>query len=401
MKNLSVEDARARMLDGVGPGAPETLTLDTAALGRYLAETIRAQRDQPPFDASAMDGWAVRLADTADESVRLRIAGESAAGAGYEQALQAGEAVRIFTGAPVPAGADMVCIQEEAVRDGDRVRMGPLRGKSNIRGRGGDFHAGEALLEAGMRLTPARLSLAAAGGAAEARFAPRPRIAILSTGEELVAAGGAPGPWQIFDSNSPGLTALAASWGAVAQRLATTGDDLDAIADAVRGVEADLIVTVGGASVGDHDLVKPALERLGLKQTVGSIAVRPGKPTWFGTLEDGRRVLGLPGNPASAFVCAELFLKPLLTAWQGGDPALRLFSAPLSVPLEATGPREHWMRGEIEQADDGTLRVRAFPDQESSLIGVFARAEALVRRRPGASAAGVGELVDVLRLGGS
>jgi molybdopterin molybdotransferase len=399
MKNLTVEDARARMLDGVAPGPAETLPLDTTALGRYLAETLRASRDQPPFDASAMDGWAVRLADAADTAVLLRIAGESAAGAGYGQTLQPGEAVRIFTGAPVPHGADRVCIQEEATREGDHVRLGPLTGKSNIRGRGGDFHASETLLEAGMRLTPARLSLAAAGGWDRAKMAPRPRIAILSTGEELVAAGGVPGPWQIFDSNSPGLTALAASWGATAQRLATTGDNLDAIADAVRHADADLIVTVGGASVGDHDLVKPALERLGLKQSVGSIGIRPGKPTWFGVLEDGRRVLGLPGNPASAFVCAELFLKPLLTAWQGGDPRLSVFSLPLAVPLEATGPREHWMRGEVEQAEDGTLRVRAFPDQESSLIGVFARAEALVRRRAGAPGAGVGELVDVLRLG--
>jgi molybdopterin molybdotransferase len=399
MKNLAVEEARARMLAGITPGPPERVTLDTAAMGRVLAEPIGAARDQPPFIASAMDGWAVRRADALDEPASLRIVGESAAGAGYAGVLGAGEAVRIFTGAPLPDGADLVCIQEEAVREGDQVRLGPLaQAKTNLRPRGGDFGAGTVLLEAGARLNPARLSLAASAGAASALVAPQPRVAILATGEELVAPGGDPGPWQIYDSNSLGLSALAAGWGARALRLATAGDDVEAIVEAVRGVDAELIVTVGGASVGDHDLVKPAFARLGLVQTVGTVAMRPGKPTWFGTLGDGRRVLGLPGNPASAFVAAELFLRPLLAAWQGADPALPMIVARLAEPLLQTGPREHWMRAELSVTGEGTLMVRAFADQDSSLVGVFARADALVRRRAGSPAAAAGELVDVLRL---
>ena len=399
MKNLTVEEARARMLAGVAPGAPERVALDTAAIGRVLAAPIAATRDQPPFVASAMDGWAVRRQDALDAEAVLRIVGESAAGAGFPGVLGPGEAVRIFTGAPVPEGADLVCIQEEAERDGETVRLGPLaEAKTNLRPRGGDFRAGQVLLEAGTRLNAARLSLAAAAGAAQALVAPRPRVAILATGEELAPAGSAPGPWQIFDSNSPGQSALAAGWGAQVQRLASTGDDLEAIVRAVREVEADLIVTIGGASVGDHDLVKPAMERLGLRQAVGTVAVRPGKPTWFGTLGDGRRVLGLPGNPASAFVCAELFLRPLLAAWQGADPDLPMIAARLAEPLAATGPREHWMRAVLSVDDEGALIARCFPDQDSSLVGVFARADALVRRRAGAPAAAAGERVEVLRL---
>ena len=399
MKNLTVEEARARMLAGVAPGAPERVALDTAAIGRVLAAPIAATRDQPPFVASAMDGWAVRRQDALDAEAVLRIVGESAAGAGFPGVLGPGEAVRIFTGAPVPEGADLVCIQEEAERDGETVRLGPLaEAKTNLRPRGGDFRAGQVLLEAGTRLNAARLSLAAAAGAAQALVAPRPRVAILATGEELAPAGSAPGPWQIFDSNSPGLSALAAGWGAQVQRLASTGDDLEAIVRALGDVEADLIVTIGGASVGDHDLVKPAMERLGLRQAVGTVAVRPGKPTWFGTLGDGRRVLGLPGNPASAFVCAELFLRPLLAAWQGADPDLPMIAARLAEPLAATGPREHWMRAVLSVDDEGALIARCFPDQDSSLVGVFARADALVRRRAGAPAAAAGERVEVLRL---
>jgi molybdopterin molybdotransferase len=399
MNNLTVEEARARILADVAPGAPERIVLDTAAIGRVLAEPIVATRDQPPFIASAMDGWAVRRADAMETEAVLRIVGESAAGAGYAGVVRAGEAVRIFTGASLPEGADLVCIQEDATREGDFVRVGPLaKARSNLRSRGGDFATGRALLAKGTRLNAARLSLAAAAGAAEAMVGRRPRVAILATGEELVPAGGAPGPWQIYDSNSPGLSALAAGWGAQVQRLATAGDKVEAITAAVREVEADLIVTVGGASVGDHDLVKPAMAQLGLVQTVGTVAVRPGKPTWFGTLGDGRRVLGLPGNPASAFVCAELFLRPLLAAWQGADAELPMIAARLVEPLGATGPREHWMRAELGVSDDGILTARCFSEQDSSLVGVFARADALVRRRAGAAAAQAGDVVDVLRL---
>jgi molybdopterin molybdotransferase len=249
-----------------------------------------------------------------------------------------------------------------------------------------------------MRLDPWRLSLAASAGAAFLLVASRPRVAILATGEELAQPGTTPGPWAIFESNSQGLTAWAQALGAEVMRLAPAGDNEDAIAAAVARTEAELVVTVGGASVGDHDLVKPALARLGLVQTVGSVALRPGKPTWYGTLGDDRRVLGLPGNPASAFVCAELFLRPLILALQGAEPGPVLLKARLASPLPANGAREHWMRAQLGSGDDGVLTATPFPEQDSSMVGVLARADALLRRPIGAAAAETGDLVEVLRL---
>ena len=398
MRNLAVEDARTRMLAGIAPLGGEPVAIGDA-LGRVLAQDVRADRDQPPFQASAMDGWAVRRADVETAEARLRIVGESAAGHGYAGAVRPGEAVRIFTGAALPAGADMVVIQEEAAREGDHVRLGPVDAKpSNVRPRGGDFAAGTVLLQAGVRLDPWRVSLAAAAGAAQVAAARRPRLALLTTGEELVPPGTAPGPFQIYDSGGPALSALARGWGAEVVFVGRAGDDEAAIAASVEAIGAELIVTVGGASVGDHDLVKPALGRLGLSLAVESVRLRPGKPTWFGTLADGRCVLGLPGNPASAFVCAELFLRPLLAAWLGAPPALPMIPARLAEPLPATGPREHWMRAALSVSPDGGLTARPFFEQDSSLVSIFARADALVRRPAGAEAAEAGAVVEVLRL---
>ena len=398
LKNLSVEEARSRMLaDAVLLGV-ETVPL-TQALGRTLAQAIDADRDQPPFAASAMDGWAIRRADlTADAS--FRIAGESAAGRAYRGAVGAGEAVRIFTGAPVPAGADLVVIQENATRDGDTVSFTIDRDPppGNIRPAGGDFRFGDPLLAEGARLDAWRLSLAAAAGRATLSVARRPRVAILATGDELVPPGATPAADQIFESGSFSLAALVQAWGGEAVRLKAQADDLAAIARAVDDAEADLIVTVGGASVGDHDLVKPALATLGLSLRVETIAVRPGKPTWFGTLGDGRRVLGLPGNPASALVCAELFLRPLLAVLTGADPALPISVGALATPLPVNGPREHWMRAARTVDAEGRVVVTPFPDQDSSLIGVFSRADCLVVRAAGAPAADVGDVVRLLPL---
>lgn len=391
LKNLTVEDARARMLGAAVRTAVHSLPLSEAD-GLTLAEDIHAVRDQPPFDASAMDGWAV-IGDP-EEGQALDIVGESAAGRGYDGVLQAGQAVRIFTGAAVPAGATRVIIQEDTERDGNVVRIArpPSPGR-NIRAAGGDFRAGTLLLGAGTRLDPWRLSLAAAAGRDRLTVSEPPRIAILATGEELVSPGGHPGPFQIFESGSAGLVPMIARWGGLAHRLSPARDDEDAIAAAVAGADAELIVTVGGASVGDYDLVKPALKRLGLELRVETINVRPGKPTWFGILGDGRRVLGLPGNPASAFVCAELFLKPLIAAMSGGAAGPLMEPAILAEDLPAAGPREHWMRAIL--GPDG---VRALPDQDSSLVTVFAAADALLRRRANAPAARAGEVVEILRL---
>lgn len=397
LKNLTVEEARARILgDAVRLGVESVPLVE--AIGRVLAEPVVAARHQPPFDASAMDGWAIRRIDYAPGRA-FAIAGESAAGKAYPRELQAGEAVRIFTGAPAPAGADLVVIQEEAVREGDTVRFEAGEDpRSNIRPAGGDFRSGDVLLEAGVVIDPWRLSLAASAGLARVPVARRPRVAILATGDELVPPGAIPRSDQIFESGSFSLAALIGDWGGEAFRLTAAADDAAAIAATVQPVEADLIVTIGGASVGDHDLVKPALRTLGLELAVETVAVRPGKPTWFGRLGDGRRVLGLPGNPASALVCAELFLKPLLAALSGGDAEVRLAPARLDGTLPAGGPREHWMRAALSVDAEGRTMARVFPDQDSSLVGVFARADALLRRRAGAPAALPNDVIEVLPL---
>jgi molybdopterin molybdotransferase len=391
---LSVEAARARMLAWAETLPAQTLTLADAA-GRTLAEDVHAIRDQPPYHSSAMDGWAAAAADIPG---RLRIVGESAAGTPFEAALARGEAVRIFTGAAVPMGADTVVIQEVAKRDGDFVELPTAPRGDYVRPAGGDFRTDARLLAKGMRLDAWRLSLAAAGGRGAVSVARRPRVSFLSTGEEIVDPGAPAGRYQIFDAATVALASLARQWGGEAIRLRTVGDDIAATTDAVRAADCDVVVTIGGASVGDHDLVKPALAALGLELAVEGINVRPGRPTWFGRLADGRRVLGLPGNPASALVCAELFLRPLLLALQGADPALPTIPVRAAAPFPANGPREHWMRARLWPGPDGAMLAEAFPDQDSALVSVFAAADALVRRAPHAPALAAGEPLEALPL---
>ena len=390
----SVEDARAKMLAWALALPAETVPLADGA-GRTLAEDIHAIRDQPPYPASAMDGWALIAADAPG---RLKIAGESAAGAPYEDRLGRGQAVRIFTGAALPPGADSMVIQEDARSDGEVVEVPAATPGENIRPAGCDFRQGERLLTTGMRLDAWRLSLAAAGGRGELKVAKPPRVSFLSTGEEIIDPGQTPGPYQIFDAGTAALVELAREWGAAARRLRPVGDDVASTVAAVRDEACDLLVTVGGASVGDHDLVKPALAELGLELTVESVAVRPGKPTWFGRLADGRRVLGLPGNPASALVCAELFLRPVLMAMQGAPGALPLVTAKAAQAFERNGAREHWMRAKLTSGPDGALWAEPFEDQDSSLVSVFAIADALARRPAGAAALAPGDPIEVLPL---
>jgi molybdopterin molybdotransferase len=393
MKLLAVEDARARMLAEIAPLPPERLPL-AGAVGRVLAEDVSAVRDQPPFAASAMDGWAVRSRDTPGT---LRIIGESAAGRGFAGALGPGETVRIFTGAALPAGADAILIQEDAQRDGEVVTAPQTATGQHVRAQGRDFAAGQVLLRSGQRIDPWRLSLAASAGRAEVSVHRAPRVAIISTGEEIVEAPGVPEPFQIYDSGGPALLAMVRGWGAEAEKLKPVRDQLGAVIAALRDADSDLIVTVGGASVGDHDLVRAAGEALGLSMKVASVAVRPGKPTFFGVLADGRRMLGLPGNPASAFVCAELFLRPILAAYQGDPAPFVTITARAATPLAANGPREHWMRAKLSH-EDGAVSVHPYGDQDSSLVTVFAAADALLRRPPGAPAVEAGGLVEVLPL---
>jgi molybdopterin molybdotransferase len=397
MKNLLVEAARALILDQVETLAAEEVSLFEAD-GRVLGEMIDALRDQPPFAASAMDGWAIHESEARKAGARLRIIGESAAGRAFDGKLAAGEAVRIFTGAAMPKGADAVVIQEEAEQDSGFVTLKVASGPhAHTRSPGIDFKLSDQLLQPGVRLDPWRIALAAAAGRARLRVRRRPRVAILSTGEEIVSVGVEPGKFQIFDSGSPALASLVRIWGGEAVRLAPAADDVDAIADAVRGADGDVVVTIGGASVGDYDLVKPALAALGLELIFESVKMRPGKPTWFGRLADGRLVVGLPGNPSSALVCAQLFLRPLLMALQGADTAVRTLQAKTTLALPANGPREHWMRA-ILRHDGAALTAEPMRDQDSSLVKVFAESDALLRRPIDAPPAAAGDLVEVLPL---
>lgn len=391
-----VEDARARMLARVARLPAETVGLD-AALGRVLRGDVLARRDQPPFAAAVMDGWAVREADMGEN---LRMVGESAAGRGWDGTLGPMEAVRISTGAPLPRGADRVVMQEEAARDGDRVRVTPSAGSGRfVRAQGADFARGARLLEAGVVLDPWRLALAAAAGEAALSVGVRPRVAVAPTGDEVAVPGAAPGPWQVFDAAGAGVVAWFGARGCRATRCDALPDDRAAVAAALADTACDLLVTIGGASVGDHDIVKPALRDLGLDMVVEGVAVRPGKPVWFGVLPDGRRVLGLPGNPVSAMVCAELFAGPIVAALKGAASPIAFTRARLVSPIAANGSREHYLRATIGEDAAGCAVAEAAADQDSSLLSVLASAGGLIRRLPGAAGAEAGEIVEVLRFG--
>lgn len=383
------------MLAVINPLPEEDVAIGQA-LGRVLAKPVVAVRDQPPFRASAMDGYAIRAADT---PATLTVCGESSAGHGFAGVLTEGQAVRISTGAPVPDSADTVVIQEDVDRRGDAVTIPKISSDRNIRARGGDFIAGTQLLAAGRRLDGVALSLAAAAGIATLHVHRRPRVAILSSGDELVEPGDTPGPFQIFNSGTRGVASLVEAWGGIPRCLNIARDDPASISgEAEQGLrEHDLLVIIGGASVGGHDHAREALMRLGVDIRVAKIALRPGKPTWFGITPLGP-VLGLPGNPASALVCAELFIKPILATMLAQDHEPRFKRARLLEPLPANGPREHYLRARLDSDDDGRLVARAFEQQDSSLLSIFAVANALVRLAPHNPALAAGALVDVLSL---
>jgi molybdopterin molybdotransferase len=393
---MTVVQARAAMLSHAAPLGVESVALDRA-LGRVLAKTVQATRDLPPFAVSAMDGYAIRSADAPG---MLTVRGEAAAGAGFDGVCDKGGAIRISTGAAIPAGADAVVIQEDVERDGAILTVPSTRPHQHVRPQGGDFRAGTTLLEAGRQLDGVAVSLAAAAGLARLDVMRQPRIAILSSGNELAAPGTVPGPWQIFDSATFGIAGLVRGWGGACNRLAVERDDATAIARAAEAGlrDSDLLVVIGGASVGDHDHARPALMKLGLSLAVEKVAVRPGKPTWFGKTPGGL-VLGLPGNPASALVCAQLFLKPLIRAMLGQKPDPVLQRACLDGALPANGQREHYLRAQWRIDGDGRLMAKAFEDQDSSLISTFAAANALIRLPPDMPAQGDGALIDMMMLG--
>jgi molybdopterin molybdotransferase len=394
----TVAAAREEILSGVEPLAVEPAAIE-AADGRTLAVAVTAARAQPPFRAAAMDGYGVRAADLGPEP--LTVLGEAAAGRPYAGApLRAGGAVRIFTGAAVPAGVDLVVPQERARREGDALWLdaAPQR-RSNVREAGVDFGAGEVLVRRGVRLNARHIALIAASGAAAVKVTRRPRVAVLATGDELVLPGAAVTAHQIFDSVSFGIGASIREWGGEVRRLAIRPDSEAAIAAAAAEAlrQADLLVVIGGASVGDYDVVKAALAGLGLATAVESVAIRPGRPTWFGRVAR-QPVLGLPGNPAAALVCAHLFLRPLLAALLGGETDGALAMALLEGEVAASGANECYLRAVVARGDDARLRVRPCENQDTSLLSVFAAANALIRRPALASAAIMGEPVEVLSL---
>lgn len=387
---LGVDEAQARLLAGAEPLAAEDAPF-SAALGRILGADVVARLTQPPFAASAMDGFAIRWADLPGP---WRVVGESAAGRRFTGTVGAGEAVRILTGAPLPAGADTVVVQEDVARGGDALTLtgeGPPRHGAHIRPAGLDFTAGTIVARGGERVTPARIGVAAAAGHATLPVHRRPRVALLATGDELVPPGTTPGPDAIVSSNGVMLAALLGRHADVVDG-GIVADTAAALTAAIRAHDADVLVTIGGASVGDHDHVVPVLAAMGAAINFWKIALRPGKPMLSGRLGD-TRIVGLPGNPVSAFVCATLFVVPLLRRL-GGDPA------PLPVPfmaaagadLPANGARRDYLRARL----DGS--VIPFARQDSAMLHVLADSNVLIVREPHAAITTKGTMVPCIAL---
>ena len=383
-----------------GAGAPlgAEIVPIAEAQGRVLAQPVRAMVNAPPCDVSAMDGYAVRDADLAAAPVRLRIVGESFAGHGHAGAVGAGECVRIFTGAPVPSGADRVVVQEMVRREGDTAVIEVLPGAArHIRARASDFAEGDALLPAGRRLDYRALVAAAGADADSVEVWRRPRVALLGTGDELSEPGTARDlAERIPESVSFGVLALARDWGADPITRARLPDDLPVMerAAAAAVADADLVIVTGGASVGEKDFARAMFAPLGLDLLFSKVAIKPGKPVWLGRARD-TLVLGLPGNPTSALVTARLFLAPLLAGLTGRDSAeaLRWHSVPLAAPLPPCGERETFVRARW----NGTAAEPA-SNQDSSAQKTLADSTLLLRRRAGAPAAEAGDTVKALDL---
>jgi molybdopterin molybdotransferase len=400
MALMPVADALNAVLEGA-TALPEELVALADAHGRVLARDVTAQRTQPPADMSAMDGYAVRAAD-ATLSARLKVIGEIAAGRPFAGTVGTGEAVRIFTGGVIPAGADAIVIQEDATRDREAVIVNEAAvvGR-HIRRAGIDFREGDVLLKQSHRLLDRDLALAAAMNHPRLPVHRRPRVAMLATGDELVMPGTLPGPGQIVYSNGFALRALARDEGADVIDLGIARDTVDETAAAIRrAIEAgaDILVTSGGASIGDHDLVKQALEREGVEIGFWKIAMRPGKPMMHGR-RGAMRVLGLPGNPVSSYVCAILFMAPLIRALTGRtDIAWPLHDAQLGRDVPANDQREDYLRAALEERAGRPPLATPVSHQDSSLLANLTRAGALIIRPPHAPAAAAGTPCKVLKL---
>ena len=398
MALLSVAEALARVTQGLEPLEPERVKLEQAR-GRVLAEDIAAHLTQPPFDAAAMDGYAVRAADVAVLPATLRLIGDALAGRGFDGEVKQGEGVRIFTGAPVPMGADTVGIQENTEVAPGVVTVKDAAPRRHIRPRGQDFTKGEVLLRAGTRLGPRELMLAAAMNHAELPVRRKPKVAILATGDEVVPPGTALDRDQIVSSVPVGLAALIEAQGGEPMSLGIAQDTAESIVTlASTGKGADILVTVGGASVGERDLVSAALRSGGMELDFWKIAMRPGKPLLYGRLGN-QRVLGVPGNPVAALICGLVFLVPMLHRLLGlREHGREPQEAVLGQALEANGPREHYMRATSTWRSGGERLVIPLAAQDSALMADFARADCLIVRPPDAPALAEGERVMIIPL---
>ncbi len=396
---IAVEEALEQILARATLTPIETVTLPQV-LGRVLAQDIASRRTQPPLAVSAMDGYAVRAED-AVLGARLSCVGEAPAGGSYGQPVAAFEAVRIFTGGPVPQGADAIVVQEDvdAAEDGTIVLGESAKVGQHIRKAGVDFATGDVLLKAGRVLSPADVGLLASMDWPDVPVRRRPTVAILATGDELVLPGEPLGPNQIVSSNSFAIAALVNRSGGEAMDLGIAKDDIDTIKEmALRGKDTDIFVTIGGASVGDHDLVQPALSELGLDVDFWKIAMRPGKPLIFGGLAD-QAFIGLPGNPVSALVCATLYLAPMIRQMLGVEPAsIPTRQARLGRSLSDNRARQDYVRATSSLDDKGREVVTPFDLQDSSVLSLFAHADVLIIRPPQAKSAEVGDIVEVLPL---
>lgn len=391
MSLLPVAEAQTRVLALGRAAAPETLAI-ADAIGRFAATDIVARRTQPARPLSAMDGYAIRFDDLPGP---WDVIGESAAGASFAGNVGEAQATRIFTGAAMPDGTDCVLVQEEATRDGTRLHMsgeGPVRG-GNVRRAGLDFREGELLIATGERVTPARAALAAIAGHGTLSVGRRVRVAIAATGDELVPAGQAIRDDQLPETNGLMLGGLLGDLPVDRIDLGILPDRMEALVDAFGAVDCDLLVTTGGASVGDHDLVRPALAAAGGTLDFWRIALRPGKPMLAGTLRDAA-VLGLPGNPVSSYITAMLFVRPLVARMAGAvDPLPRTVRATLAHPLPANGPRQDYLRATLVDGQASTAAI-----QDSSMLRTLARSDCLIIRAPHAPAADAGDSAEILQL---
>ncbi len=396
---ISVEEARQRILAAFAPLPPEQIGI-ADALGRVLAWDIASRRTQPPSAVSAMDGYAVRAADTAKPPVSLKIIGQAPAGGAHDGVVGHGECVRIFTGGPVPDGADAIVIQEDTDADGDQVTIKvSVPNGHYIRPAGLDFSAGEICLKAGRIVTARDIGLAAAMNIPWLMAHRRPRIAILATGDEVVMPGDPLGPNQIVSSNGLSLGAFVQARGGIAVQLGIAPDNSEALAAMAAGARgADMLVTTGGVSVGEHDLVRQVLGDAGMALDFWRIAMRPGKPLLFGRIGE-TPVLGLPGNPVSSLICAIIFMLPALDRMQGVAAAPRpRQTARLAAPLGQNDERQDYLRATLSFDDEGGPRVTAFSRQDSSMVSRLAQADCLILRPPHAPAADTGETVEILPL---